>query len=30
MITPEPTPVCFMAMISDTEANSVVLHKRKA
>jgi len=23
------TPVCFMAMISDTEGNSVVLHKRK-
>jgi predicted enzyme related to lactoylglutathione lyase len=24
------TPVCFMAMIQDTEGNSVVLHKRKA
>ncbi len=24
------TPVCFMAMINDTEGNSVVLHKRKA
>jgi len=24
------TPVCFMAMISDTEGNSVFLHKRKA
>ncbi len=24
------TGVCFMAMISDTEGNSVVLHKRKA
>ncbi len=23
------TPVCFMAMISDTEGNSIVLHKRK-
>jgi predicted enzyme related to lactoylglutathione lyase len=23
------TPVCFMAMINDTEGNSVVLHKRK-
>ena len=23
------TPVCFMAMIGDTEGNSVVLHKRK-
>jgi predicted enzyme related to lactoylglutathione lyase len=23
------TPVCFMAMISDTEGNSVTLHKRK-
>ncbi|MDQ6827195.1 MAG: VOC family protein [Candidatus Eremiobacteraeota bacterium] len=24
------TPVCFMAMISDTEGNSVFLHKRKS
>jgi predicted enzyme related to lactoylglutathione lyase len=24
------TPVCFLAMIGDTEGNSVVLHKRKA
>ena len=24
------SPVCFMAMINDTEGNSVVLHKRKA
>jgi predicted enzyme related to lactoylglutathione lyase len=24
------TPVCFMAMIQDTEGNSVVLHKRKS
>ena len=24
------TPVCFMAMISDTEGNIVTLHKRKA
>ena len=24
------TPVCTMAMINDTEGNSVVLHKRKA
>src|ERR1700681_2369941 len=23
------TPVCFMAMIADTEGNSVTLHKRK-
>ncbi len=23
------TPVCFMAMINDTEGNSIVLHKRK-
>ena len=23
------TPVCFLAMISDTEGNSVTLHKRK-
>ena len=23
------TPVCFMAMISDTEGNSITLHKRK-
>jgi len=23
------SPVCFMAMINDTEGNSVVLHKRK-
>jgi predicted enzyme related to lactoylglutathione lyase len=23
------TPVCFMAMISDSEGNSIVLHKRK-
>ena len=23
------TPVCFMAMVSDTEGNSVFLHKRK-
>lgn len=23
------TPVCFMAMISDTEGNTVTLHKRK-
>jgi predicted enzyme related to lactoylglutathione lyase len=24
------TPVCFLAMINDTEGNSVTLHKRKA
>lgn len=24
------TPVCFMAMLKDTEGNSVFLHKRKA
>ncbi|MEO6913494.1 MAG: VOC family protein [Candidatus Baltobacteraceae bacterium] len=24
------SPVCFMAMIADTEGNSVILHKRKA
>lgn len=24
------TPVCFLAMISDTEGNTVTLHKRKA
>jgi predicted enzyme related to lactoylglutathione lyase len=24
------TPVCFMAMISDSEGNSITLHKRKA
>ena len=24
------SPVCFMAMINDTEGNSVVLHRRKA
>ncbi len=24
------TPVCFMAMINDTEGNCVFLHKRKA
>lgn len=24
------TPVCFMAMLSDTEGNTVTLHKRKA
>jgi hypothetical protein len=23
------SPVCFMAMIGDSEGNSVVLHKRK-
>ena len=24
------TPVCFMAMINDTEGNTITLHKRKA
>ena len=30
VIMEHESPVCFMAMIGDTEGNSVVLHKRKA
>jgi predicted enzyme related to lactoylglutathione lyase len=30
VIMEHESPVCFMAMIADTEGNSVVLHKRKA
>ncbi len=30
VIMEHESPVCFMAMIQDTEGNSVVLHKRKA
>lgn len=29
VIMEHETPVCFMAMIQDTEGNSVTLHKRK-
>ena len=30
VIMQRETPVCFMAMINDTEGNMVTLHKRKA